>query len=152
MNKFATLLHTLLLSLLFAGSALAAEKVNINTADAATIDRVLLNIGKSKAEAIVAYRKANGPFRSIDQLASVKGIGLATVERNRDRILVSGGAPAATTAVYATGAGPGVTAFATTAVFATGAPMTPTLPTRAGLTGMFTLLGSQGPAPPRSRR
>src|SRR6476660_3651170 len=43
---------------------------------------------------------------------------------------------AATTAVFATGAGPGVTALATTAVFATGWPMTPTLPTRAGLRGM----------------
>ena len=43
---------------------------------------------------------------------------------------------AATTAVFATGDGPGVTAAATTAVFATGAPMTPTLPTRAGLKGI----------------
>ena len=50
---------------------------------------------------------------------------------------------AATTAVFATGAGPGVTAFATTAVFATGCPMTPTRPTRAGLSGMFSLLGLQ---------
>src|SRR5436309_2429990 len=43
---------------------------------------------------------------------------------------------AATTAVFATGEGPGVTAAATTAVFATGAPMTPTLPTRAGPSGI----------------
>src|SRR3954462_6038683 len=43
---------------------------------------------------------------------------------------------AATTAVFATGAGPGVTALATTAVLATGPPMTPTRPTRAGLRGM----------------
>src|SRR5512147_1503730 len=43
---------------------------------------------------------------------------------------------AATTAVFATGEGPGETAFATTAVFATGAPMTPTRPTRAALSGM----------------
>src|SRR4029079_96424 len=43
---------------------------------------------------------------------------------------------AATTAVFATGDGPGETAFATTAVLATGAPMTPTLPTRAGLRGI----------------
>ena len=43
---------------------------------------------------------------------------------------------AATTAVFATGEGPGLTAAATTAVLATGAPMTPTLPTRAGLTGI----------------
>ncbi|HJW46159.1 MAG TPA: ComEA family DNA-binding protein [Lysobacter sp.] len=96
MNKFATLLQTLVLSLLLAGSAFAAEKVNINTADAATIDRVLLNIGPSKAEAIVAYRKANGAFKSAEQLAMVKGIGLKTIEKNRDRIVVGGAAaPAA---------------------------------------------------------
>src|ERR1044072_3681193 len=43
---------------------------------------------------------------------------------------------AATTAVFATGAGPGVTALATTAVLATGCPMTPTRPTRPGPSGM----------------
>src|SRR3954451_2214431 len=43
---------------------------------------------------------------------------------------------AATTAVFATGEGLGETAFATTAVFATGWPMTPTLPTRAALSGL----------------
>src|ERR1700748_70543 len=48
---------------------------------------------------------------------------------------------AATTAVFATGDGPGVTALATTAVFATGWPMTPTLPTRAGLRGMSVPFG-----------
>ncbi len=40
----------------------------------------------------MVYRKANGAFRSADQLASVKGIGLSTIEKNRDRIVVSGGA------------------------------------------------------------
>jgi competence protein ComEA len=82
------------LSLAFAGSAFAAERVNINTADAATLDRVLVNVGPAKAEAIVAYRKAHGPFRSAEQLAQVQGIGLKTVEKNREMILV-GGAPAA---------------------------------------------------------
>jgi hypothetical protein len=43
---------------------------------------------------------------------------------------------AATTAVFATGEGPGETAFATTAVFATGWPMTPALPTRAARSGI----------------
>jgi competence protein ComEA len=85
----------LLLSLLLSLAASAAEKININTADAATIDRVMLNIGPSKAEAIVAYRKANGPFRSAEQLAQVKGVGLKTVEKNLDRIVFAGGtAPA----------------------------------------------------------
>ena len=94
MKSFTTMLQSLVLSLVLMGSALAADKVNINTADAATLDRVLVNIGPSKAEAIVAHRKANGAFRSAEQLAMVKGIGLKTVEKNRDRI-VFGNAPAA---------------------------------------------------------
>jgi len=92
MNKIKALFSTLALSLLLAGSALASEKVNINTADAATLDRVLHNVGAAKAEAIVAHRKANGPFQSPEQLAQVKGIGLRTVEQNRDRIVVSAAA------------------------------------------------------------
>jgi len=94
MKSIALILKSLALSALLVGSAFAADKVNINTADAGTLDRVLVGVGPSKAEAIIAYRKANGAFRSADQLAAVKGIGLATVEKNRDRILVSGAAPA----------------------------------------------------------
>ena len=86
---------TLMLVTGLAGPALAAEKVNINTADAATIDRVLLNIGPAKAEAIVAHRKANGAFKSAEQLALVKGVGLKTVEKNRDRIVVGSAKPKA---------------------------------------------------------
>ena len=94
MKSFTVLLQSLVLSIVLMGSALAAEKVNVNTADAATIDRVLLNIGPAKAEAIVAHRKANGAFRSAEQLAMVKGIGLKTVEKNRDRIVLGAVAPA----------------------------------------------------------
>ncbi|MDQ3286891.1 MAG: helix-hairpin-helix domain-containing protein [Pseudomonadota bacterium] len=90
MKSFALIAQSLVLSLLLAGNALAAEKVNINTADAATIDRVLVNIGPAKADAIVAHRKANGAFKSAEQLALVKGVGLKTVEKNRDRIAVGG--------------------------------------------------------------
>ncbi len=86
MKLFATTLKSLALSLLLATSAFAADKVNINTADAATIDAVLLNVGPSKAQAIVDYRKTNGAFKSAEELALVKGIGLKTVEKNRERI------------------------------------------------------------------
>lgn len=86
------LLALLLLGSLLSGAAFAAAKVDINTADAATLDRVLLNVGPSKAEAIVAYREANGAFRSAEELAMVKGIGLRTIEKNRDRIVVGGAA------------------------------------------------------------
>lgn len=90
MKSVLTVLKTLALSALLASSAFAAEKVNINTADAATLDRVLIGVGPSKAEAIVAYRKQNGAFRTPDQLTGVKGIGLSTIEKNRDRIMVGG--------------------------------------------------------------
>jgi competence protein ComEA len=93
MQLFRNLFATLLLALLFAGGAAASEKVDINTADAAMLEKVLVNVGPSKAEAIVEYRRANGPFRSAEQLAQVTGIGLKTVEKNRDRIVV-GTAPA----------------------------------------------------------
>ena len=107
MKTFALLIKTLFLSALLATTALAGvERVNINTADAATLDRVLNGIGPSKAEAIVLYRKANGPFKSIDQLASVKGIGLSTIEKNRDRIVIAGGAAPAAGAVRAGAAKP----------------------------------------------
>lgn len=102
MRKSILILKSLLLSALLATTAFAAQKVNINSADAATLDRVLVGIGPSKAEAIVAYRKANGAFRSADQLASVKGIGLSTIEKNRDRIVVAGGASAAPAKASAT--------------------------------------------------
>ena len=93
MNKFTTVLKSLLLSLALTASAFAADKVNVNSADAATIAAALNGVGEAKAEAIVAYREEHGPFKSADQLAEVKGIGLKTVEKNRE--LIDLGAPAA---------------------------------------------------------
>ena len=103
MKSLKTLFSSLVLSLVLAGAAIAGETVNINTADAPTLDRVLVNVGPAKAQAIVDYRKANGAFKSPEQLAMVKGIGLKTVEKNRDRIVVHtaarpSGKPVATTA------------------------------------------------------
>ena len=66
-----------------------AGQVNINTADAETISAELNGIGLSKAEAIVEYRKKHGPFKSVDDLSLVKGIGERTVEKNRRDIRVS---------------------------------------------------------------
>jgi len=58
------------------------EMVNINTADAQTLTQ-LKGIGPKKAEAIVAWRKANGNFKTVEQLSEVKGIAAKTVEANR---------------------------------------------------------------------
>jgi len=62
--------------------------VNINDASAAEIAETLKGIGLAKAEAIVAYRQDNGLFESVEQLQVVKGIGPATIERNRERIIL----------------------------------------------------------------
>ena len=86
MHTFRLMLKSLLLSLALAASAFAADTVDINSADAATLAAVLDGVGEAKAAAIVAYREANGPFESVDQLAEVKGIGLKTIEHNRERI------------------------------------------------------------------
>jgi competence protein ComEA len=66
-----------------------AAMVNLNTADAATLQRELLGIGQVKAEAIVAYREAHGNFASVDELLEVKGIGAAILEKNRDKLSIN---------------------------------------------------------------
>ncbi|MGY4523551.1 ComEA family DNA-binding protein [Pseudomonas sp. TE21394] len=64
------------------------QRLDLNTADAAVLQKELNGIGKAKAEAIVAYREANGPFASVDELLEIKGIGNALLERNRDKLTV----------------------------------------------------------------
>lgn len=83
-NKIAAVLVSLAMAL----PAFAATPVNINKADAATLAKSLDGIGHSKAEAIVAWREEHGPFKSADDLGQVKGIGTATLERNRGAILL----------------------------------------------------------------
>lgn len=69
-------------------AAAQTDAVNINTADAEQLQRSLKGVGKVKAEAIIEYRNTNGPFTSVDQLLEVKGIGKATLEKNRDNIVL----------------------------------------------------------------
>jgi competence protein ComEA len=61
----------------------AVATVNINTADAQALASGLKGVGEARAEEIVRYREAYGPFSSVDELAEVKGIGQSTVDRNR---------------------------------------------------------------------
>jgi competence protein ComEA len=62
-------------------------KVNINTADVALLD-TLPNIGESRAQAIIDYREAYGPFTSIEQIMEVPGIAEKMFEDLRDLITV----------------------------------------------------------------
>ncbi len=63
------------------------SKININTASVEEL--VTLNkVGDKTAARIVAYREANGPFDSVEDLTNVKGIGEKILVTNRDRISV----------------------------------------------------------------
>lgn len=64
----------------------ATPRININTADAKTLDDGLVGVGPAKAEAIIAWRKQKGPFKTIADLSAVKGMGPALIERNKDRV------------------------------------------------------------------
>lgn len=106
-KKIAVLLFSCLASLSFVTSAAepstavepatrvasaqdgVAEPVDLNAADAETLQVALVGIGKVKAEAIVNHRNTNGPFKSVDELLEVKGIGSATLEKNRSRLVVN---------------------------------------------------------------
>jgi len=76
----------------FAFSFAAFAAVDLNTATKEELDTVK-GIGPVKAQAIVDYRKKNGPFKSVDDLKNVKGFGEKTVAKIRADLTV-GGAPA----------------------------------------------------------
>lgn len=62
--------------------------VDINQDSAEKMADLLNGVGVKKAEAIIAYRTQNGPFKSADDLLNVPGIGTATLEKNRAAIVV----------------------------------------------------------------
>ena len=76
------------------GSETAREDVRIylNTATAQQLE-ALPGIGTVKAQAIIDYRESNGPFRSIEEVMEVRGIGPAIYESIRDLISVGGMSP-----------------------------------------------------------
>ena len=64
-----------------------SEKININTADEAML-MTLKGIGEVKAKAIIEHRQKNGPFKTVDDLTNVKGIGDKTLAELRDQLAV----------------------------------------------------------------
>jgi len=77
----------LILTLLLAAQA-NAEPVDINTADAQTLAANIKGVGLKKAEAIVEYRRQHGPFKRLDDLTRVRGIGPRLLETNRHVIRI----------------------------------------------------------------
>ena len=89
--------------MLICSTAFAA--VNINTASQQELE-ALKGIGPVKAKAIVDYRAKNGPFKSVDDLKNVSGIGDKTLEKLRSEIAISGASSAAPKAVAKPAAAP----------------------------------------------
>lgn len=69
------------------GKLAPGEKVNINTANAAELDK-LYGIGESKAQAIIEYRNAHGKFQSPEDLMKVNGIKQGEFDKIKDHISV----------------------------------------------------------------
>jgi len=72
---------------LYAGSLIAAP-VNINSASAETIAKSLNGVGPSKAAAIVQFRSDNGPFKTLEELKYVRGIGSAILLKIKDDVII----------------------------------------------------------------
>ena len=62
-------------------------KINLNTATVKELTQ-LNRIGMKYAERIVKYREDNGLFKTTEELIKVPGIGVKTLELNKDRIVV----------------------------------------------------------------
>lgn len=77
------------LVLVVSSSLAFAAPVNVNTADAESLAKVMNGVGLKKAQAIVAYRNQYGPFRTLEEVAQVKGIGKKTVDKNMENLTVS---------------------------------------------------------------
>ena len=67
----------------------AQEKLDLNTATQEELD-ALPGIGPVKAEAILQYREESGPFRTVEEIMEVKGIGEKTLEQLRPYVTVEG--------------------------------------------------------------
>ncbi len=70
------------------GEGVGPQMIDINRAEPWLLE-ALPGIGEVRAQAIVGYRTEQGPFRRIEDLLKVSGIGPATFDRIRDYITVS---------------------------------------------------------------
>jgi len=87
MSIFRFILFLIALSITAQPLTYAAEKIDINTADAWVLKKNLYGVGEKKAEAIVEYRDKNGLFKTIYELNKVHGIGDKIIEANMDKIV-----------------------------------------------------------------
>lgn len=92
-SYFTISLLALMLIVGFSGVGFAGDgKVNLNTGTAKELQQ-LPGIGKGLAKRIVEYRSTNGPFKSVEELMQVKGIGKKTFAKMKERLTVGDADP-----------------------------------------------------------
>ena len=89
MKRLSAILVALLVFSLPAWAA-----VDLNTASQAELESIN-GVGPSKAQAIIEYRKKNGPFKTVDELDKVPGFGAKTVDAVRKQVSVGNARAAA---------------------------------------------------------
>lgn len=67
-------------------TATASQRINLNTADVHALTGSFKGIGKKRAEAIVAYRTEHNGFKSIEELAQIKGFSQRFVTTNKEKL------------------------------------------------------------------
>lgn len=88
MKHIRTTALAALLSLAALNTAVASDTVDINSASAETLAAAIDGVGARRAQAIVDYRQMHGPFRSVEDLLAVRGIGPKLLEASRARLTV----------------------------------------------------------------
>ena len=88
-KRAMVLFVALVMVMMFSGPSWAGDagKINLNKATAAELSQ-LKGIGMKYAKRIVEYRDKNGPFKNVEDLLNVQGIGPKTLEKNKDLIIV----------------------------------------------------------------
>ena len=71
-----------------AATAVSLEVVNLNSATAAQIAS-LPGIGPKTADLVVQYRQKNGPFKKIEEIMNVRGVGEKSFLKIKDRLSVA---------------------------------------------------------------
>ena len=88
-KRMTVLFIVVVMVMMFSGPSWAGDsgKINLNKATVEELSQ-LKGIGMKYAERIVQYRDKNGPFKNVEDLLNVQGIGPKTLEKNKDLIMV----------------------------------------------------------------
>ena len=87
-SYFTISLLALMLIVSFSGAGFASDsQVDLNASTSKELQQ-LPGIGKGLAKRIVEYRTTNGPFKNVEELMKVRGIGKKTFAKMKERLTI----------------------------------------------------------------